>query len=39
MANESIIIVIITSASDLQPSTAISNLSPGKSALNKFKPY
>ena len=31
--------VIITSTSDLQPSTAISNLSLGKSILNKFKPY
>ena len=34
-----IIIIIITSTSDLQPSTAISNPSPGKSVLNKFKPY
>ena len=32
------IIIIITSTSDLQPSTAISNPSPGKSVLNKFKP-
>ena len=32
-------IIIITSTSDLQPSTAISNPSPGKSVLNKFKPY
>ena len=29
----------ITSTSDLQPSTAISNLPLGKSVLNKFKPY
>ena len=34
-----IIFIIITSTSDLQPSTAISNPSPGKSILNKFKPY
>ena len=33
------IIIVITSTSDLQPSTAILNLSPGKSVLNKFKPY
>ena len=29
----------LSSTSDLQPSTGISNLSPGKSVLNKFKPY
>ena len=32
------IIIIITSTSDLQPSTAISNLSPDKSVLDKLKP-
>ena len=31
--------LLITSTSDLQPSTAISSLSPGKSVQNKFKPY
>ena len=34
-----LLIIIITSTSDLQPSTAILNPSPGKSVLNKFKPY
>ena len=28
-----------SSTSDLQPSTAILNLTPGKLVLNKFKPY
>ena len=33
-----LILFLLTSTSDLQPSTAISNPSPGKSVLNKFKP-
>ena len=31
-----VIIIMITSTSDLQPSTAISNQSPGKSFLNNL---
>ena len=33
------ILIYYSSTSDLQPSTAILNLSPGKSVFNKFKPY
>ena len=32
-----VIIFLLYSTSDLQPSTAVSNHSPGKSFLNKFK--
>ena len=34
-----VLITSLSSTSDLKPSTAILNLLPGKSVLDKFKPY